>query len=233
MKKAILSVLIVLFGIFSYAQSLTLVNPIESIDGNSTDEVYINLQIQNTGSGEMSVVAKRYIIHLPQGQQSYFCFSSGCYAPVVSISPDNVYLEPSNTDDTFKGYINPKETEGTSVIKYCFVDQISGSDSVCITLTTNISSSVGIVNNSHKSFIKAYPNPAADQLTVLFNTEKIYSNASIIIRDLSGRIVSEEFVHSAEGLVEINTSGLSNGLYFANLSIDGQALASEKIIISK
>lgn len=233
MKKFTIFLISVFFALEGFSQGLSLINPTTEAYGNNIDGVYIILHLKNESSEQdKNVIAKRKEISIPNGQQSYFCFATGCYAPSVNISPDLVYMTPGQEDSTFKGYIDPKGHMGSSIIQYCFVDNLTGTDSVCVTLNYTIGA-VGIVNNSNKRFLRSFPNPATDRVTVLYNTESAFGSAELIITDLNGRTIEKRQIIATEGAIEIGTENMSNGLYIANVITDGVVVSREKIIISR
>lgn len=84
------------------------------------------------------------------------------------------------------------------------------------------------VNNLHKpkQDITVYPNPASDDLFVIFNQPILYN--FITITDVSGRLVKSINTNASD--ITINTADLKSGLYFIN--IWGNELnISRKVII--
>jgi hypothetical protein len=66
-----------------------------------------------------------------------------------------------------------------------------------------------------------YPTPAKDYLTIEF-PQSFTGRKNIIIRDLSGRIVMEAYSEKGSGPLNLNISGLSDGMYF--LSAEDKSL---------
>ncbi|MES2726345.1 MAG: agmatine deiminase family protein [Bacteroidota bacterium] len=77
----------------------------------------------------------------------------------------------------------------------------------------------------------AFPNPAANQLNVPF---QLLNNAQVNIQvlDITGKIWVEKQVKSAMGLQTeiLDINNLPSGLYFYNLSIDGQMINTRKFL---
>ena len=68
-----------------------------------------------------------------------------------------------------------------------------------------------------------YPNPAQNELTLLWPSSKNYT--SIQILDLNGRLVKSEYTSSSPQ--SINTSHLENGVYFIYLThLNGNSTVS-------
>ena len=67
--------------------------------------------------------------------------------------------------------------------------------------------------------LMSYPNPAHDQVNVSFVSDKSQT-LEISLTDVTGRIVLSQPLEAVEGknLTELNTAGLSRGMYFLRLS---------------
>jgi len=63
--------------------------------------------------------------------------------------------------------------------------------------------------------VEVYPNPATNQVTINFNRQEISSNGTVILVNTSGKVINS---YPTDGLsyLQINTSGLAPGVYFAN-----------------
>ena len=108
----------------------------------------------------------------------------------------------------------------------------NNSDSVCITLTYN-QLATGIIYNSNKLFVNAFPNPATNEVTLLYNTEKSYLSKELVIADLAGKIIANIRVDESEGITNIATNDYPNGVYVCRLMADGAPIAYTKLVIQK
>lgn len=230
MKKSLLLVFFSFLFCFANAQNLQIVDAVSSVKGGPDSISYIKLHIKNNGTSATEVFLKRKIQTLAAGQMSYFCFGVTCYPPNVNVSPENISLAAGATDESVKTYVDPRGSEGTSIINYCYYN-VAKTDSACLLLTYDISATTGIVKNSHQKFVKVFPNPAIQDLNLVFNTEKKYSNSEIQLLDLNGRIVLTEKVELQEGLLKLDISSLHAGVYVCNLVADGNTIARDKVII--
>jgi hypothetical protein len=82
-----------------------------------------------------------------------------------------------------------------------------------------------------------YPNPTSDKLSIEYNTPAGRNSIRILIYNTLGEIMlekSENMNQQGQNKLDINTSSLSNGIYFLKLFINDKSInSSEKIIISR
>jgi hypothetical protein len=75
--------------------------------------------------------------------------------------------------------------------------------------------------------LNVYPNPASDVINVTLNKEVA---ASITVVDVTGKVVKTSTINGTSA--SINTTGLSNGVYYVNIT-DGTSVSTEKVVIKK
>ncbi len=231
MKKLIYLSIFLFSATFCLGQSFEIVHPVTSIEGNAEDGVYIKVHVKNISSTVQNIYARREIVSLASGQQSYFCFGTGCYPPSVNLSPELVTLAVGAEDSSLKTYINAKGYLGTSIVSYKIFNELA-TDSIGITLTYNINKAT-LINHTEKLFVNAFPNPATDQLTLLYNAEQTYQSQELVITDVMGKVIDRLPVTSKEGNISVSTNNYTNGIYFCQLIADGNAIAFAKVSIQR
>ena len=108
------------------------------------------------------------------------------------------------------------------------VDSISQTGGIMMECTT------GVENKSEKEQFLVYPTPANNKIFIA--TENAESgNYQLIIFDVSGREVYSSFPASVSGSKFIvgDLRGLQEGIYFLQVSTDGNPLFMQKIIIAR
>jgi hypothetical protein len=75
--------------------------------------------------------------------------------------------------------------------------------------------------------LNVYPNPASDVINVTLNKEV---SATITVLDVTGKVVKTSTINGTT--TSINTTGLSNGVYYVNIT-DGTSVSTEKVVIKK
>lgn len=232
MKKLLLSMLVGLFFSSLQAQNLQITSPNSAnytYNGSSSSLAHVDVHVKNNNSSQSDIFVQRKIVSKDPSHLSYFCFGVTCYPPNVSKSPDVITLAAGATDTSIITYLDPLGVAGTSIVTYC-VKNVTETDSACITITYDMLAT-GIINNSHKRFVKAFPNPAESDLNLVYNTEKNYSNKVIQLLDLNGKLVYSEKVENTTGLIQINVSEFPSGVYVCNLIADDAVIAREKVVV--
>jgi len=103
---------------------------------------------------------------------------------------------------------------GTSVITVTIKDDggnaNGGVDSTQLTFTVHVVSTLVGLKDSDKAAISLYPNPAHNNVFVKLGTE---TAESIVIRDISGRIVQKEVGVRGKNNLELSIGSLPQGIY--------------------
>ena len=75
--------------------------------------------------------------------------------------------------------------------------------------------------------MQIFPNPSADQVTVLFNTGN-NEHADLKISDPQGRIVFEKTVSGTSSMIDVST--FAKGIYTVEIS-SNDAVAKKKLVV--
>ena len=78
---------------------------------------------------------------------------------------------------------------------------------------------------------QAYPNPATSVVKIDYALNK--SNAQLSLYNLLGVSVYEQKLNSREGTATINISDFPQGIYFYTIKVDGKAVETKKLVISR
>lgn len=231
MKNSLLVLVLCVLTSFASAQNLQITNHTSTYtyNGSADKLAHVNVHVKNNGSSATSVFTQRKIQTLTPGHLSYFCFGVTCYPPNVSKSPDVIALAAGASDTSIITYLDPLGTVGASIITYC-VKNTQETDSACVTITYDMTAT-GIVNNSHLKFVKVFPNPAETELNLAYNTEKNFKQMEIQLLDINGRLVYSEKLNTKDGLIKLDVSEFTAGIYVCNLVADGRVIARDKAII--
>lgn len=94
-------------------------------------------------------------------------------------------------------------------------------------------SATGIADAKGNTFteVLVYPNPALSHATLMFSSQDQSGDVMVSVSDLTGKVLSTEKINVASGLnqYQLNTAGLSSGVYFISLQA-GSYITTQKLI---
>ena len=94
-------------------------------------------------------------------------------------------------------------------------------------------SAVGLDELTNVSNYNVYPNPSAGSVNLAFNLLN-QANVSVQVTDALGNIVHTEastLMTAGEHNASFNGANLADGMYFVNLSVDGQVITKRLTIV--
>lgn len=92
----------------------------------------------------------------------------------------------------------------------------------------NGSTVTNLYSSTMQNDFKIYPNPTSTNLNIQLNSNEIVGNVQIEVSNTLGQIVLSETMIGKN--IELNTTGLSNGLYIVKMFNNNTILSSQKII---
>lgn len=101
-------------------------------------------------------------------------------------------------------------------------------------ITTNTTENILIENTptaviclqGEENNILVFPNPAIDRITI--KSDKLFNDASIVIRDISGKVVMQKNVWNLSS-IDLNVNSLQKGVYLIEISNEGR-MTRKKLI---
>lgn len=100
-----------------------------------------------------------------------------------------------------------------------------------VSATSN--ASINNVNISSATLEQNVPNPLNNTTSIRYNIPSTSANAQLMISDFNGKIIKQLSLQPGAGVVNIDASTLSTGAYSYTLVIDGKAIATKKMIVSR
>lgn len=135
---------------------------------------------------------------------------------------------------TYPNVIRIKEDYGTStsyswytVSPFMLVMNYASTTNNYVIVTSQFATT-GVRNTPVASTAAIYPNPMSETATLRMNTSG-YKDASILITEISGKVLRQIPITSAE--TTIPKEDLKPGLYFYTIQNDGQRVANGKLLI--
>ncbi len=187
-------------------------------------------QVRNLDNVDHNVMLEKEVAQDLEGVMNYFCWGS-CYLPETVITPRPVAI-PANSlsedelsvhamfDDFVFGYI---------IVKYSIYDEATPNDRVTVAVKFH-KSGEGVNENASIQLGQAYPNPASSM--VHFDYENA-NNATAVIYNLLGQEVMHQELNAIQGKLSISVADLQDGIYFCNLTRNGQTMRTVKFVVKK
>jgi hypothetical protein len=76
-----------------------------------------------------------------------------------------------------------------------------------------------------------YPNPATEEVNIVYNAEGEAGKLSIELSDVTGRIVGNYSIDPKNNIIIIKTQNYKKGIYYVILVSDGKRMKVEKLVI--
>lgn len=141
---------------------------------------------------------------------------------------DDVYM--------YIDYIHPNVTQGgKSVVRFLFNDTFDTTNkaSFVLVMEEEVTSGTRKYDKTGLVQVSAYPNPVAGgKVSLQYNLNTpLLGDCKLVLRGLSGNVLKEFPLQSSEGLLSIDVSPYSSGLYFYSLELDNKILITKKLSI--
>lgn len=88
-----------------------------------------------------------------------------------------------------------------------------------------------VSNTSNIKLSQNRPNPTGGITVIDYTLPKDMNTATLVVLDLNGKEMSNQFINAGSGSVELNTGALVAGTYIYSVVVDGRTLASKKMIV--
>jgi hypothetical protein len=76
-----------------------------------------------------------------------------------------------------------------------------------------------------------YPNPATEEVNILYNAGGEVGKLVIELSDVTGRIVGNYSIDPKNNIIKIKTQNYKKGIYYVILTVDGKRMKVEKLVI--
>ena len=234
--KISISVVLLLLTVTVFAQSITVVPHESHVDVSNSSSIVGDLGteiiVKNISNDSIEIKVSREIISEPLGTINYFCWVS-CYGSNIG-STDDVVLFASQESDSTKFQVhfdNKGIAPASAVIKYCAINAANESDSACTIVYYNVNIG-GFDNTKSSSFSDFHPNPASFYASLNYSILPSQS-AEVVVTDILGTIVENKIIKNNQGIARLDVSNTPNGLYFANIYVDGKLDAIKRLLVRK
>jgi hypothetical protein len=233
MKKLVLALIFAFSSPGIFAQSYTFIDVIPKISGPSSGEMLeAKFKVKNSGNTSKSVAIRKIIIDTIPGSSVSFCWGIHCYGDqMYDCFNDPIVMAPGDIDSSFVGSYNPRDTPGSSHVRYLFYDVNNPNDSASVLIEYD-AIITGIEKlHTGEMLSPAFPNPANSIVNIKYLFNKEYKNRSLKIYNVLGTLLKEIPLNEKEGSAKIPVNEMETGIYFYSLVADGKTLATQKLLV--
>tara|TARA_Y100000385_G_scaffold255384_1_gene280966 strand:+ start:589 stop:1305 length:717 start_codon:yes stop_codon:yes gene_type:complete len=238
MRKSIFFTL-VLISFHASSQSLTLVPHESNVNVNNSTSLLgdlgTDIAVKNISSNTINVGVSRNVISSTGGTINYFCWQA-CYGSLTDISPvaHASSFSPGHEELTkFQVHFdNQSIAPAFAIIKYCAFNVDDITDSTCVTVNYSVDPTSEIDEEEINLFNDFYPNPTSTFSYLNYSILPTKA-AEVIVTDILGTVVKNKIIQNSEGIVRLDMSNTPNGLYFANIYVDGKLDAIKRLLVRK
>ncbi len=261
MKKIFTTALLFVSATCLFGQSIHILkdkvdvtNGIINIPVTKGDASVTELALENKTGVKVDYQVNRTILNPPMSADKcaglYFCTGVQCYGPQKAIN-----WTPKDAGSSIGAYAtlpdpHPDTTQlptyGISAhydicedacadlyVLYRVYKTAAGSkDTAYVTIKYTCTNGIDEHASNLGSLSNAYPNPACTDFSLNYQMN-VSGKGQIFLYDIFGKKVMETVLPKSEGTVIINTSSLTPGVYFYTMLINGQAVSTKQLVITR
>lgn len=249
MAGKLLTTILLFTSIIVNAQQLQL---IDRFNGNkivndsvitvySSDPSIIDLTryftMKNNTDRTLALFLRKTVNMLNDSTTDYFCFGIKCWPDTYRTDVADTIL-PGAEDYTFASHVvhvrrfeTPPLPPGRSSITYTIYDSTAFPEPVEASVTVIYHLSGLGVNENQSVSTLVYPNPAAENITVVTH-EYQQGNLTLSLFDGIGLLIRQSTVLSESNEVTIPVDGLTSGLYYGHLVSDEGKATTFKFLVN-
>ena len=241
--KKILTLILTMATMATFAQSLTLTYEGTPINNGDTIEVFLTqlntttdyfLDLTNVTDNDVMVKVYKNELDMAEGASASLCFGGTCFPPnttesgVVMLEAHST-LSHNDSEDAFHlGY--KALSAGTSYIMFSFTNYDNSDDCVSAVFKV-VCDPTNIETIPSASKLRAYPNPASDNVMVEYAISGNVSKAQLVIKNMLGATLYTKNIDINANKVKLDVSEYPAGIYFYSIEADGRPLVTKKLLV--
>ena len=172
-------------------------------------------------------------LEMVEGATVSLCFAGLCYPPTTSSSGTIVIPAqstlPHSSDYGFHfSYKTPMA--GTSFVRFVFANEDNDDDNASITFKL-VYDPTSIVSTAMATKMRAYPNPASDNVTIEYAYTGNSDNVKLVVKNMLGTTLLTKKLDANGNKVKVDVSEYNAGIYFYSIEADGRPLITKKLLV--
>jgi len=241
MKKSILYLIFSFLLISGFTQSLELYFEDELVESgeeltftahaDSGMMSFEGLEVLNKSLNPLNIKCAREIITEVLNTENSFCWGV-CYSTSTDTSTVSVKIDAGVFSNEFIGDYLPQGFAGITTVKYIFYDIANPDDHIHFILNYKATSESDVKLGEVAVYLSpVYPNPANNEVNLDFTFDQKNSAVKFVLYNLFGENVKDIEISELTGSLKLNTSDLTEGIYFYSLVINNEPTLTQKLVI--
>lgn len=236
MRVFITSTLILLTVFAAQSQSFEVIDKNHVFKGKVGEKIEAEIPIRNLTSRPLQLVVKRIDQVIGTSQTVSICWDGNCANKADDQLALSKRVTAFETSHKLKSILDAGLVAGVSTVKYLIYNKDNPADAVEIEVNYTIEEQVNakaLFTSEDIVLSEIYPNPVTDFAILNYNLINENIKAKIVFHNVLGSVISEYNLSPYEKRVKIITEELNSGVYFYTLYLDGDGVATHKIVIRK
>ena len=241
--KKFFTLILTLATMATFAQSLTLTYEGTPLNDGDTVEVIVPqvntmanyyLDITNVTDNNITIVVYKNELEMLEGSESTLCVGGVCFpSSTMSSFPFDIEahttLSHLNSGDAFHlGYTTP--IVGTSYVMFTFSNYVNSND--CVNMMFKlVCDPTSIESIPVAERMRAYPNPASENVTVEYAVSASVNKAHLVIKNMLGATLYTKTLDVNANKVKVDVSEYPAGIYFYSIETDGRPMMTKKLLV--
>ena len=241
--KKIFTLILMLATVATFAQSLTVAYEGNTVNNGDTLEVFVTqlnttfdyyLDLTNVTDNDVTMVVYKNDLDMSAGASASLCLGGTCFPPSTTESNPMVIaahttLSHATSADAF--HLGYKTTAaGTSYVMFTFSNYDNSDDCTSVVFKL-VYDPTNIETVTVASKLRAYPNPATDDVTVEYAVSSNVNKVQLVIKNLLGATLYTRNLDVNANKVKMNVSEYPAGIYFYSIEADGRPLVTKKLLV--
>lgn len=241
--KKIFTLILMFATVCTFAQSLTVAYEGNAVNNGDTLEVIVPqlnttvdyyLDLTNVTDNDVTMVVYKNELDMVAGASASLCIGGTCFPPTTTESNPIViaaHTTLSHTTSADAFHLGYKTTAaGTSYVMFSFTNYDNSDDCTSVVFKL-VYDPTNIETIPVTSKLRAYPNPASDNVTVEYAVSGNANNVQLVIKNMLGATLYTKSLDVNGSKVRMDVSEYPAGIYFYSIEADGRPLVTKKLLV--
>ena len=241
--KKFFTLILTMATVATFAQSLTMTYEGNTVNNGDTLEVIVTqlnttidyyLDLTNVTDNDINMIVYKNDLDMVEGASSSLCIGGTCFPPTttesnpITIAAHSTLAHATSQNAFHLGYKTP--AAGTSYVMFTFANYDNSDDCTSMVFKL-VCDPTNIETVLSASKLRAYPNPASDNVTVEYAVSGNVGKAQLVIKNMLGATLYTRNIDVNATKVKVDVSEYPSGIYFYSIEADGRPLVTKKLLV--